>query len=239
MVLGLRSKHQKDGSVQVNYVVHVQEIKPWLPSSQTLALTWENGDQLSGFLSPNVIDSTIEFNKSFVLPLTLRRDKKDRDKFQKNYLEFHLYEPRKDKPNKDQLLGSAVVNLGDYGIIDNVLNLSVPFIWKKSSKSGSQPVLFINIQSNDKDETNSSRSSLSKQSSLDKYGQESALEVTNEDNDGDLEIAAFTDDDNDDDYTHSSYPNQKVPLCMLDILRGKGGFGYGSKQVGPSNKHFM
>ncbi|KAJ0428094.1 putative nucleoporin [Helianthus annuus] len=83
MVLGLRSKHRKDGSVQLNYVVHVQEIKPWLPSSQSLALLWENGDQNSGCLNPNVIDSTVEFNKSFVLPLTLRREKRDRDKFQK------------------------------------------------------------------------------------------------------------------------------------------------------------
>ncbi|KAI3812425.1 hypothetical protein L1987_17133 [Smallanthus sonchifolius] len=209
MVLGLRSKHRKDGSVQVNYVVHVQEIKPWLPSSQSLALLWENGDQTSGFLNPNVIDSTVEFNKSFVLPLTLRREKRDRDKFQKNYLEFHLYEPRKDKPNKDQLLGSAIINLGDYGIIDNVLNLSVPISWKKSSKSAAQPVLFLNIQSNEKDETNSSRSSLSKQSSLEKYGQESASEVTNEENDDELGIASFTDEEEEDDYTHSSYPNHK------------------------------
>ncbi|KAK9052700.1 hypothetical protein SSX86_029330 [Deinandra increscens subsp. villosa] len=207
MVLGLRSKHRKDGSVQINYLVHVLELKPWLPSSPSLALLWENGDQ-TGVVSPNVIDSTVDFNKSFVLPLTLRRDKRDRDKFQKNYLEFHLYEPRKDKPNKDQLLGSAIVNLGDYGVIDNVLNLSVPISWKKSSKSAAQPVLFLNIQSNDKDETNSSRSSLSKQSSLEKYGQESASEVTNEENDDELGIASFTDDE-ENDYTHSSHPNPK------------------------------
>ncbi|XP_076905737.1 uncharacterized protein LOC143561577 isoform X1 [Bidens hawaiensis] len=207
MVLGLRSKHRKDGSVQVNYLVHIQEIKPWLPTSQSLALLWENGEQTSGFLSPDVIDSTVEFNKSFILPLTLRRDKKDREKFQKNYLEFHLYEPRKDKPNKDQLLGSALLNLGEYGIIENVLNLSVPISWKKSSKSAAQPIMYLNIQSNDKDETNSSMSSLSKQSSLDKYGQESASEVTNEENDNDLGIASFTDDE--DDYTRSSYSNHK------------------------------
>nr|GEU98662.1 hypothetical protein [Tanacetum cinerariifolium] len=192
MVLGLRSKHRKDGSVQVNYLIHVQDLKPWLPTSQSLSLQWVNGDQMTDFLSPNVIDSTVDFNKSFTLPLTLRKDKKDRDKFQKNYLEFHLWEPRKDKPNKDQVLGSAIVNLGDYGIIENVLNLSLPIIWKKSSKSVAQPVLYISIQSNDRDETNSSRSSLSTQSSLDKYGQESASE-----------------DDDNDDYTHSSYPNQK------------------------------
>ncbi|KAL8267109.1 hypothetical protein R6Q59_004453 [Mikania micrantha] len=207
MVLGLRSKHRKDGSVKLNYLVYVQEIKPWLPSSPSLAILWENGDQ-TGFLSPNVIDSTVEFNKSFILPLTLRREKRDHDKFQKNHLEFHLYEPRKDKPNKDQLLGSAIINLGDYGIIDNVLNLSVPIIWKKSSKSAVQPVLYLNIQSNDKDETNSSRSSLSKQSSLEKYGQESASEVTNEENDDELGIASFTDDEGDD-YKRSSYPNRK------------------------------
>ncbi|KAI7724753.1 hypothetical protein M8C21_004630 [Ambrosia artemisiifolia] len=210
MVLGLRSRHRKDGSVQLNYLVHVQEIKPWLPSGQSLALLWENGDQNSGCLNPSVIDSTVEFNKSFVLPITLRREKRDRDKFQKNYLEFHLYEPRKDKPNKDQLLGSAILNLGDYGIIDNVSNLSVPISWKKSSKSAAQPVLYLNIQSNDKDETNSSRSSLSKQSSLEKYGQESASEVTNEENDNELGIASFTDDDDDEDnYTHPSYSSHK------------------------------
>ncbi|CAH1414878.1 unnamed protein product [Lactuca virosa] len=218
MVLGLRSKHRKDGSIQVNYLVHVQEIKPWsspvqfLDPSQCLSLVWENGDQMSGYLSPTLIDSKIEFNQSFILPLTLRRDKRDRDKFQKNCLEFHLYEPRKDKPNKDQLLGSAIVNLGDYGIIENILSVSVPISSKKSSKSVAQPVLFLNIQSNDKDETNSSsKSSLSKQSSMEKYGQESASEVTN---DGELGIASFTDDDDDDDDAdddskHSSYQNNK------------------------------
>ncbi|KAI3698537.1 hypothetical protein L2E82_42160 [Cichorium intybus] len=221
MVLGLRSKHRKDGSIQVNYLVHVQEIKPWsspvqsLEPSQCLSLVWENGDQMSGFLSPTLIDSKIEFNQSFVLPLTLRRDKRDRDKFQKNYLEFHLYEPRKDKPNKDHHLGSAILNLGDYGIIENVLSVNIPINSKKSSKSAAQPVLFLNIQSNDKDETNSStKSSLSKQSSMDKYGQESPSQVTNEEKDSELGIASFTDDDDDDDdeiddYTHSSYRNEK------------------------------
>ncbi|XP_024993313.1 uncharacterized protein LOC112527118 isoform X1 [Cynara cardunculus var. scolymus] len=239
MVLGLRSKHRKDGSVQVNYLVHVQEIKPWSPSqspesSLSMSLQWETGDQLSGYLSPIVVDSKIEFNKSFVLPLTLRREKRDRDKFQKYNLEFHLYEPRKDKPNKDQLLGSAIVNLGDFGIIDNVLSVSVPITSKKSSKSVAQPVLFLNIQSNDKDETNSSsRSSLSKQSSLEKNGQESASEVTNEENDGELEIASFTDDE--DDYTNSSYKNNK------DVVESR---KQGNEQlpalplgVGPPNNH--
>ncbi|KAJ0428095.1 hypothetical protein HanHA300_Chr17g0642351 [Helianthus annuus] len=53
-------------------------------------------------------------------------------------------------------------------------------------------------------------SSLSKQSSLEKYGQESASEVTNEENDNELGIASFTDDEDDeDDYKQSSYPNYK------------------------------
>ncbi|KAL4570119.1 hypothetical protein LXL04_025770 [Taraxacum kok-saghyz] len=221
MVLGLRSKHKKDGSIQVNYLVHVQDIKPWssppqsVDPSQCLSLLWEHGDQMSGFLSPTAINSKIEFNQSFILPLTLQRDKKDRDKFQKNFLEFHLYEPRKDKPNKDRLLGSATINLGDYGVIENVTSVSIPLSSKKSSKSVSQqPTLFLSIQSNDKDETNSStRSSLSKQSSMDKYGQESPSQVPN---DNELGIASFTDDDDDDDddideSTHSSYQKDKVP----------------------------
>ncbi|KAG4983689.1 hypothetical protein JHK87_028438 [Glycine soja] len=48
MVLGLRSKSRKRVSIQVHYIIHVLEIKPWPPSQslrsvQSVFLQWENG----------------------------------------------------------------------------------------------------------------------------------------------------------------------------------------------------
>uniref|UniRef100_A0A5B6YXZ7 C2 NT-type domain-containing protein n=1 Tax=Davidia involucrata TaxID=16924 RepID=A0A5B6YXZ7_DAVIN len=200
MVLGLRSKHRKGNSVQVDYIVHVKEIKPWPPSQslrsvQSVLLQWENGDRNSALLASGVADGSIEFKESFMLHVTLCREKRAPDNFQKNCLEFNLYEPRKDKAAKGQLLGTAILNLADYGIIKEILTVSVPVNCKKSSKNTAQPVLFINIQPYDKDSSNSSpKGSLSKDTSLDRDGGESVSELMNEEDD-ESEIASFTDDD--------------------------------------------
>ncbi|KAA8528993.1 hypothetical protein F0562_033519 [Nyssa sinensis] len=208
MVLGLRSKHRKGISVQVDYLVHVKEIKPWPPSQslrsvQSVLLQWENGDQNSGSLASGVGNGSIEFKESFMLHVTLCREKKAPDNFQKNCLEFNLYESRKDKAakgqllgTKGQLLGTAIINLADYGIIKEILAISFPVNCKKSSKNTAQPILFVNIQPYDKDSSNSSpQGCLSKEPSLDKDGGESVSEFINEEYDGESEIASFTDDD--------------------------------------------
>ena len=46
MVLGLRTKNRKGVFVKVDYIVHVQEIKPWTPSQslrsvQSMVFQWE------------------------------------------------------------------------------------------------------------------------------------------------------------------------------------------------------
>ncbi|KAK6116588.1 hypothetical protein DH2020_049694 [Rehmannia glutinosa] len=183
MVLGIRSKHRRGGSVKVNYIVHVQEIRPWPPSEslrsvQTVLLQWENGNQYSGSFLSTARDSKIEVNESFKLPLILYQDKKAPDKFQKNYLEFSLFLPYKNKA-KGQLLGTAVLNLADYGVIEDTLSISALINFKKSSVSSVQAVLVIGLENVEKDSSNSSPNvGLSKEPSLDGS-----------------EIASFTDDD--------------------------------------------
>ncbi|KAJ6771501.1 NUCLEAR PORE COMPLEX PROTEIN NUP205 [Salix koriyanagi] len=223
MVLGLRSKNRKGTSVQLDYLIFVQEIKPWPPSqslksAQSLLLQWENGDQSSGSCTSNVGDGKVEFSESFRLSVTLckevSRKGTARDSYLKNYLEFNLYESRNDKAMKGQLLGSAVINLADYGIIMDAVTINAPIHFKKSSRSMVPALLYVNIQQFDRD-----RSSLSKQVSLDKDGSETVSEVTNEGNDDEVEIASFTDED-DDGSSHSSLP---VSSSALESRRGSPG----------------
>lgn len=187
MVLGLRSKHRRGASVKVEYIIHVQEIRPWPPSEslrsvQKVLLQWESGNQNSGSFLSSAQNSKFVFTDSFKLPLILYLDKKAHDKFQKNILEFSLFVPRKDKA-KGQLLGTAVLNLADYGVIESLLSISVPLNFKRSSNNSVQSSLVIGVEPVEKDSSNSSPSvGLSKQTSLDN------------DND-DLEIASITDDD--------------------------------------------
>ncbi|KAM1303782.1 hypothetical protein ACFX2F_021550 [Malus domestica] len=221
MVLGIRSKSRKSAAVEVDYLIHVQELKPW-PSSQALRsvqsvmLQWENGDQVSGSCICNVGDGKIEFGESFTLPVTLYKEKSRknavRDTYQKNNLEFYLYEPRKDKGVKGQLLGSAEINLADYGIVVETRNVSTPLNWKKSFKSSAQTVLSVSIQPCGKPSSSlTPKSSLSREESLENEGTES---VPGSVNDGTDEIASFTDDDVDDDV--SSHPSHTVNSSAVE-----------------------
>ncbi|KAL0385382.1 UNVERIFIED_CONTAM: hypothetical protein Sradi_2932500 [Sesamum radiatum] len=143
--------------------------------------SWENGDQNSGSFLTVAGDSNIVFNESFMLPLTLYQ-KKASDKFRKNYLEFSLFEPRKDKA-KGQLLGTALFNLADYALIEDILSINAPLNLKKSGNNLVQPALVISLELVARDSSNSSPSvGLS-------------LEASLEDDDDDLEITSYTDDD--------------------------------------------
>lgn len=186
MVLGKKKK--KGISLQVDYIVSILEIKPWPPSValcsvQTVLIQWENGDQNSGFLPPGVPslngfdDGKIEFNEFFKLPVTLTG--KNNQSFQKNSLEFHLYEPKKDKAVKGQLLGNAVINLAEYGIIRDVQTIITPIIITKKVSKGtsSQPLLYVQIQP------------------FDNEGIESVLRMMSEQCDDDSEFTSLTDDD--------------------------------------------
>ncbi|XP_022776286.1 uncharacterized protein LOC111317981 [Durio zibethinus] len=221
MVLGLRTKNRKGNLFQVDYTVYVKEINPWTPlqslrSAQSVLLQWENGDQSSGSLTSSIGNGKIEFSESFRLPVTLcqeaSRKSTNRDSFQKNCLEFYLYEPRKDKVAKGQLLGSAVVNLADYGIIKETITISTPISLTKNSRNIEHPVLYLNIQPFDKESSSSSmKGSLSKEVSLDKDGSESVSESINEGNDEETEIASFTDDDD-----ISSHSSQTISSSIFD-----------------------
>ncbi|CAH9132055.1 unnamed protein product [Cuscuta epithymum] len=202
MVLGLRSKNsRKGGSVQVDFIIYVEDLKPWPPSQslksvQSVLFVWENGEQSSGSFVSDVGDTSIEFNKSITLQVTLCRDKKAPDKFQKNILDFYFYEPRKDKASRGQLLGTCVINLADFGATEKAISICTPVNCKKSSKSSEQPSLFITINSYYSGSTNSSpKPSFSKEKHNDYDGQTSVADALNEENDDECEIADFTDDD--------------------------------------------
>ncbi|XP_057509395.1 uncharacterized protein LOC130792008 [Actinidia eriantha] len=220
MVLGLRSKHRKANSVQVDYIVNVREIKPWPPSQslrsiQSVLLQWDNCDNNSGSFSSVVGEGNVEFNESFVLPVTLCREKGTHDSFQKNCLEFYLYEYRKDKATKGQPLGTAIINLSDYGIIKENIAISALVNCKKSSKNAAQPVLYVNVQPFDEDSSNPSpKGSLAKEASLDKDGGEFVSKLVNDANDDESEIASFTDDN------VSSHSLQTVSSSAFEASKG-------------------
>nr|CAD1819982.1 unnamed protein product [Ananas comosus var. bracteatus] len=207
MVLGLRSKTKKGAAViNVNYIIHILEIKPWpasksLKSLRPVAIRWENGDRsgstnaLAPSLRSNSEEWKIEFNESFMLQVSFSRDAMaqgfDSGTFQKNVLELNLYETKKDKP-KGQLLGGAVVDLAKHGIVKEVVSLSAPISFKKSSKN-LQPVLHLKIEPFDRD------------GSVSMNGENAKEE----------EIAAFTDDDDDDDDDKSSLSSAAASSSAL------------------------
>lgn len=214
MVLGLKTKNKKRGSVQVDYLINLQEIRPWPPSQSLVSvhsvlLQWENGDLNSGSFASSVGGGKIEFNERFRISVTLYGEASKKgianDSFQKNYLEIYLYETGKEKHVKGQLLGSAVINLADYGIIKEGIAISAPINLKKSSRNMAQPIFYLVIEPFYKDNSSAAlNSSLLKEVSLDKDGSETFSELTNEGNDEECEIASFTDDEVDDVSSHSS-----------------------------------
>ncbi|XP_062105486.1 uncharacterized protein LOC133817104 [Humulus lupulus] len=212
MVLGLRTKTRRSSAVQIDYLVHIQEIKPWPPSQslrslRSVLIQWENGDRCSGSTSAVVPsigsivgEGKIEFNESFRLPVTLLRDMSvkggDGDAFQKNCLELNLYEPRRDRTVKGQLLASAIIDLAEYGVPKETLSVSTPMNCKRSFKNTNQPVLYATLQSVEKARSNtSSRESLSRAMSMENVGGESVSALMNEEYAEEAEIASFTDDD--------------------------------------------
>lgn len=204
MVLGLRSKSKKIVAVQVEYLIHVQHIKPW-PSSakpdQCILIQWENEDQSSGSFKCGIGYDKIEIAESFKLPVTLfKESSKKKKSYQKNLLEFNLFEYQLDKAVKGQLLGSAVVNLSEYGAAREVINISTLVNCKKGLKNASQPppLLYITIQPSDRDS---------------KGGSGSVSAVDEEDE----EIASFTDEE-DDLSTHSSHTSSSLPAQKDEVL---------------------
>ncbi|XP_002509546.2 uncharacterized protein LOC8271767 [Ricinus communis] len=216
------TKNRKGASVQVDYLIHIQDIKPWPPSQslrslRSVLIQWENGDRKFGStntvvpsLGSIVGEGKIEFDESFRLPVTLIREisgkGKDSDLFQKNSLEFNLCEPRRDKM---QILGTAAIDLADYGVVKETISVSVPVSSSRSFRNTSQPMLYVKIQPFDKGRTSSSaRDSVSKGISLEKNGGMSVSAMMNDEYVEEAEIVSFTDDDVS---SHSSLNNGGLP----------------------------
>jgi len=217
-------------SVQVSYVINLQEIKPWPPSQSSIhetpvILHWEMSAKHSGStrrvtpqIGPDVGDGKMSFNESFLLPVILFRESsnkasnlKNNDKFQKKFLELNLYETKNERIFKGKLLGSAVVDLADYGILKSSISTSVPLSLKRGPRNVAQPSLFFSIRPYDRNSVSdgldsegaqaymspgSSRDPLSNRTSLDKDARDSLAAVLLSDEDAEeAEIASFTDDE--------------------------------------------
>ncbi|PWA61096.1 hypothetical protein CTI12_AA376220 [Artemisia annua] len=164
MVLGLKTRNRNSPYVHLDYVINLVEIKPWPPSQslrsvRSALIQWEHGDKFSGStkaVAPSnafglgVGDGKIEFNESFKLPVTLSRDMSvktsNNETFLRNCIEFNLYEPRRDKTVKGQLLATAVIDFAEYGIFDDSFVISVPMNCKRMFGNTAQPMLFVEIQ---------------------------------------------------------------------------------------------
>ncbi|KAL2500159.1 C2 NT-type domain-containing protein [Abeliophyllum distichum] len=198
----MRTKNRKSPSVQLDYTIYIQEIKPWPPSQslrtlRSVLIQWEHGNRNSGFTNQvvpslgtgsSLADGRIEFNESFRLPVTLLREMSIKsgngDTFQKNCLEFNLYEPRSNKMVKGQLLGTAVVDLAEYGVVEESLSINAPINCKRTYKNTAQPLLFLKILPVKRRET-----------SMDRNHSDSVSAMTSEEYTEEAELASFTDDD--------------------------------------------
>ncbi|KAH7858467.1 hypothetical protein Vadar_024133 [Vaccinium darrowii] len=115
---------------------------------------WEHGDQKSGSTNPvipfvgcGIGEGKIEFNESFRLPVTLLRVMHkggDGDTFQRNFLEFHLCELRRDKMTKGSCWEHPLL-IWLMGVVKDTPSINVQMNAKRSFSNTAQPVLFIKI----------------------------------------------------------------------------------------------
>ncbi|KVI02428.1 EEIG1/EHBP1 N-terminal domain-containing protein [Cynara cardunculus var. scolymus] len=216
MLLGLKTKNRRSLYVQLDYLINLVEIKPWPPSQSLRSLRsaliqWVYGDKISGStkaVAPSIVsglsvgDGKIEFNESFRLCVTLSRDMStkagDIETFQRNCIEFNLYEPRRDKTVKGQLLATATIDFAEYGIVKESLMISVPMTCKRTFGNTAQPMLFLEMQTSERSNRmrSSSIDSLIREGSLDKNHSESVSALMNEEYAEEAETASITNDDN-------------------------------------------
>lgn len=182
MVLGRKTNPRSATSIQVDYLITIQEIKPWPPSPllaslRSVIIQWENGESSSGCtrsVVPVPQSNSIEFNESFQLPLTLQKDMSsskppENAAFLKNNLILNLYEPprRDNNITKGKLIATAMIDLADYGVVEEALRIRAAMNCKRSFRNMVQPVLYVDILPSDKARTcSSSCGSLSKELSL-------------------------------------------------------------------------
>ncbi|VYS69131.1 unnamed protein product [Arabidopsis thaliana] len=194
MVLGLRTKSRRDNGVFVEYLISIKELKPW-PTSQVPAqcvlLKWEHGENNSGSFIAVVGKDTIMFNESFRLTLTLEPKVGSDNKFHKNLLELHVYDAKKkDKGVKNKLLGTASVNLADFGVLTNSVPVGAPFTFKKSSRNDASSEIYLTVEpagEEDYDEGNRSSGSSQRKMSFSRRSVDGS----------EFSLASLTDDDDD------------------------------------------
>ncbi|KAK4791099.1 hypothetical protein SAY86_031512 [Trapa natans] len=152
----------------------------------------------SGSFRCGVSEGQIEIGESFKLPVTLYRKASNQritESFQKNFLEFQLYESHFDKIVKGQLLESAAINLAEYGASRETLKLSTSLSCKKGLKNiGQPPLLYVSIEPLQRDGSSSSQNiRLLKDGSLEKGGSGTISPLAT-DADDEVEISLTTDD---------------------------------------------
>ncbi|KAI4375376.1 hypothetical protein MLD38_013255 [Melastoma candidum] len=208
MVAGVRGNGRTGASVRVDYAVLIKEIRPWPPSPtlrslQSALIHWENGGGRNSGSTKSVVpilgsgdngDGSIEFNEVFRLSLRLQRDlakSGNSDAFLKNVLEFNLYEPRRDSISKGQLVGTAIINLAEYGIVKEPLDVGISVNCKRNFRNMSQPILYIRVQPVDK----SGRHVLPQASSVASAESESFSTLGNEEYLDEVASTSFSDED--------------------------------------------
>ncbi|KAL2643076.1 hypothetical protein R1flu_010663 [Riccia fluitans] len=157
MVLGLGSK-KKGQPVKLEFLIFIQEIKPWKPAQSAktpLVLSWERGDKRSGRTQrvvPNE-DGKVEFNEEFKLQAKLVREPEGKGKnqgvvkFQKKTVNFQLLDAVTDRQ-----LARCVVDLGEYGDADAVVQANAPLSTGKKVVTSGSPTLYFKIGVNGKKE---------------------------------------------------------------------------------------
>lgn len=217
MVIGMKAPNSRGPSVQLEYQIHLQEIRPWPPSQslkslRSAVIQWEHNDKYTGStnpavptVGPNVGDGKIQFNHTFRLPVTLFRDG---EAFHKNCLELNLFEPRRDRTVKGQLLATAIVDLAEYVFVKEAISITAPMNCNRLLSNKAPPVLFLKIQRVQRNRAKSlTRDGQLTNAFLDRKGSVSAL--MNEEYAKEAEIASSTDDD------VSSHSSTIVPSTVL------------------------
>nr|GMC46281.1 uncharacterized protein LOC109149986 [Ipomoea batatas] len=258
MVLGPSGKTRGVPSVQVEYLINIVEIKPWPPSQslktpKAVVIQWEHGEKNSGSTNQvapmletesGVGNGRIEFNESFRVPVTLLREISSKsvngDTFQKNCIEFNLYEPRRDTTVKGQLLGTAIIDFANYGVVKEGLNVSVPINCKRSYRNTVQPLLCLKIQTVGKGRTKPLvRNNVRRESSMDSSVGESVSALVSEEYTEEAETASYTDDDVS---SHSSLVNSSSAVesnCSSPHQKENGSEGGKNRRAEAENNHVL
>ncbi|KAL8097644.1 uncharacterized protein LOC141684682 isoform X2 [Apium graveolens] len=240
MVLGMKTSNSRGTSAQLEYQIHLQEIKPWPPSKllkslRSAVLRWEYSDKYSGstnlvvpLVGSNVGDGKIQFNHTFRLPVNLS---KIEDTLNKNCLKFNLFEPQRNKTVQGLLLATAIIDLADYGIVKEIIHITAPMNCKRVMSNKAQPVLFLKIQPVQRNRATSlSRNGQLRNASVDKNGNGSVSALMNKEYAEEAEIVSPNDVDGSS-HSSTSVTSPAVQLQGASSPKEKGTISETTKEV--------